>query len=109
MQTTAIRTVANSLPENEVILLTLLISKRYIPYTHLQKIPQFPQLIHLEPHLANNRCGVFLIFRCNTQKHSRLSVNGKISKKLHPYFSACTACYNPIVYFSWLRVFFPTV
>ena len=38
MQTTAIRTVANSLPENEVILLTLLISKRYIPYTDLHKI-----------------------------------------------------------------------
>ena len=38
MQTTAIRTVTNSLPENEVILLTLLISKRYIPYTDLQKI-----------------------------------------------------------------------
>lgn len=37
MQTTAIGTVANSLPENEVILLTLLISKRYIPYTDLQK------------------------------------------------------------------------
>jgi len=37
MQTTAIRTVANSLPENEVILLTLLISKKYIPYTDLQK------------------------------------------------------------------------
>ena len=37
MQTTAIRTVANSLPENEVILLTLLISKRYIPYTELHK------------------------------------------------------------------------
>ena len=37
MQTTAIRTVANSLPENEVILLTLLISKRYIPYTDLLK------------------------------------------------------------------------
>ena len=36
MQTTAIRTVANSLPENEVILLTLLISKRYIPYTDLR-------------------------------------------------------------------------
>ena len=35
MQTTAIGTVANSLPENEVILLTLLISKRYIPYTDL--------------------------------------------------------------------------
>ena len=38
MQTTAIRTVANSLPQNEVILLTLLISKRYIPYTDLTKI-----------------------------------------------------------------------
>lgn len=38
MQTTAIRTVANSLPQNEVILLTLLISKRYIPYTDLRKI-----------------------------------------------------------------------
>ncbi len=38
MQTTAIRTVANSLPRNEVILLTLLISKRYIPYTDLRKI-----------------------------------------------------------------------
>lgn len=37
MQTTAIRTVANSLPENGVILLTFLISKRYIPYTDLRK------------------------------------------------------------------------
>ena len=37
MQTTAIRTVANSLPENKVILLTLLISKRYITYTDLRK------------------------------------------------------------------------
>ena len=42
MQTTAIRTVANSLPENEVILLTLLISKRYIPYTDLQKYIVLP-------------------------------------------------------------------
>ena len=38
MQTAAIRTVAYSLPQNEVILLTLLISRRYIPYTDLQKI-----------------------------------------------------------------------
>ena len=38
MQTTAIGTVANSLPENEVILLTLLISRRYIHYIDLQKI-----------------------------------------------------------------------
>ena len=37
MQTTAIRTLANSLPQNEVILLTLLISERYIPYTDLHK------------------------------------------------------------------------
>ena len=35
MQTTAIRTVANSLPQNEVILLTLLISTGYIPNTKL--------------------------------------------------------------------------
>ena len=38
MQTTANRTVANSLPKNEVILLTLLISKSYIPYTDLLKL-----------------------------------------------------------------------
>lgn len=38
MQTTAIRTVANSLPENGVILLTHLISNSYIPYTDLRKI-----------------------------------------------------------------------
>lgn len=38
MQTTAIGTVANSLPENKVILITLLNSSRYIPYTKLQKI-----------------------------------------------------------------------
>jgi len=38
MQTTAIGTVANSLPENEVIFLILLISKRYIHYTDLRKI-----------------------------------------------------------------------
>ena len=37
MQSTAIGTVAKSLPQNDVILLTLLISKRYIPYTDLRK------------------------------------------------------------------------
>ncbi len=37
MQTTAIGTVAKSLPQNVVILLTLLIPKRYIPYTDLLK------------------------------------------------------------------------
>jgi len=38
MQTTAIGTVANSLPQNEVIFLTILISNRYVPYTDLRKI-----------------------------------------------------------------------
>ena len=37
MQTTAMGTVANSLPKNEIILLTLLISDWYIPYTDLIK------------------------------------------------------------------------
>ena len=44
MQTTAIRTVANPLPENEIILLTLLISKRYIPYTDFKKICEITAL-----------------------------------------------------------------
>ena len=38
MQTTAIGTVAKSLPQNKVILLNLLISNSYIPYTDLHKI-----------------------------------------------------------------------
>ena len=38
MQTTAIGTVANSLPENEVILLTLLISKGDILFAELRNI-----------------------------------------------------------------------
>lgn len=49
MQTTATGTVANSLPKNKVILPTLLIPKRYIPYTDFEKIfvtktyfPQYP-------------------------------------------------------------------
>ena len=39
MQTTAIRTVANSLPEKGVILLTLLISDRYILFAELHNNP----------------------------------------------------------------------
>ena len=38
MQTTAIGTVANLLPENEVILLTFLISKGYILFAKLRNI-----------------------------------------------------------------------
>lgn len=45
MQTTAMGTVANSLPKNEIILLTLLISDWYIPYTDLIKIPVFTEKI----------------------------------------------------------------
>ena len=41
MQTTAIRTVAYLLPKNEVNLLTLLISKRYILNTDLHKNSDF--------------------------------------------------------------------
>ena len=52
MQTTAIRTVANSLPQNEVILLTLLISKRYIPYTDLRKNSVTDKL---RPHVSRPR------------------------------------------------------
>lgn len=37
MQTTAIVLVTNSLPENDVIRLTFLISSRYILYTNLRK------------------------------------------------------------------------
>lgn len=40
IQTTAIRTVASSLPENEVTLLTLLISRWYVSCTDLQKISE---------------------------------------------------------------------
>ena len=41
MQATAIGTVANSLPENEVILLILLISKGYILFAELLNIVVF--------------------------------------------------------------------
>ena len=53
MQTTAIRTVAYSLPENEVILLTLLISTRYILYTDLRKISH-PDSLQIGPVLGES-------------------------------------------------------
>lgn len=52
MQSTAIGTVANPLPQNEVILLTLLISKRYIPNTDLRKI--FEITLQNKERLNNN-------------------------------------------------------
>ena len=48
MQTTAIGTVANSLPENKVILITLLNSSRYIPYTNLLKEIEEPAFWRVE-------------------------------------------------------------
>ena len=54
MQTTAIRTVANSLPEKGVILLTLLISDRYILFAELQNKSDIFCLCHSEMHTIGN-------------------------------------------------------
>ena len=56
MQTTAIRTVANSLPENKVILLTLLISKRCIPYTDLRKKADSIPISRVKSHKKRGAC-----------------------------------------------------
>ena len=76
MQTTANRTVANSLPKNEVIFLTLLISKRYIPYTDLRKIS-----------------------RIALQNKERLN-NNPIEKHLHivPYAPVTSELTAPIIF-----------
>ena len=47
MQTTAIGTVANSLPENKVILLTLLISKGYILFAELHNNYDYGSVLNL--------------------------------------------------------------
>lgn len=53
MQTTAIGMVTNSLPGNGVILLTILISKRSIPYTDLREIgDRLPFLLAFAPDMA---------------------------------------------------------
>ena len=51
MQTTAIGTVDNSLPENEVILLTLLISKGDILFAELRNYLFSADTLH-----AQNKC-----------------------------------------------------
>lgn len=48
MQTTAIGTVANSLPQNEVIFLTILISNRYVPYTDLLEQSAYYYMIQID-------------------------------------------------------------
>ena len=57
MQTTAIGTVANSLPENEVILLTLLISKGYI---------LFAELLNILRLCLRELC--YIVFSCKSKK-----------------------------------------
>ena len=52
MQTTAIGTVTNSLPQNEVILLTLLISGRYISYTDLMNNSDIHTIVRI---ISQNR------------------------------------------------------
>ena len=62
MQTTAIRTVANSLPENEVIFLTLLISNRYILFAELriknEKQSESRQEAHRAAHSHGTPCSI---------------------------------------------------
>ena len=55
MQTTAIRTVANSLPEKGVILLTLLISDRYILFAELRNLSWSEKEMEQNPHSERNR------------------------------------------------------
>ena len=57
-QTTAIGTVAKSLPQNKVILLNRLISNSYIPYTDLRKFP-IPA-----PTAARVNCGMLFDISC---------------------------------------------
>lgn len=69
MQTTAIGTVANSLPKNKVILLTLLSSKRYI------LIAKFMQYI------CNTQMAKQGIFQENEEKNADFYVIKHISHK----------------------------
>ena len=62
MQTTAIGTVANSLPQNEVIFLTILILNRYVPYTDLRKIFVCGVLIFVQLVVKEAHGSLFLRF-----------------------------------------------
>ncbi len=86
MQTTAIRTVANSLPQNEVILLTLLISKRYIPYTDLHK------MFGLRAFLVQQNRPV----RLSEQSHS-------LSGRSHSLYDLCRNAGLPVLFRTAVR------
>ena len=66
MQSTAIGTVAKSLPKNREILLNRLISNSYIPYTDLQKksgiTEENPQSLYALSPETNKAQGHFNIF-----------------------------------------------
>ena len=71
MQTTAIRTVAKSLPQNEVILLTLLISNRYIPYTDLLKKADIRRVTPLKLDSARQSPSCAAVTRWHTTRCKR--------------------------------------
>lgn len=75
MQTTAIRTVAKSLPQNKVILLTCLISNSYIPYTDLRK--------------KSENCNFFAAFNKYTSNNSNFTPVQTTSK-----YRGCHIYYN---------------
>mgnify|MGYP000689312365 CR=1 FL=1 len=73
MQTTAIGTVAYSLPENEVIPITLLISRRYIPYTDLHK----------------KNCYIVHYLQISTIRHHSGNQNGYSNRVIYGYYFIC--------------------
>lgn len=64
MQTTAIRTVAKSLPQNEVILLTFLISKGYILFAELRNNFDPIDIRMLLSDYLNDICFDYLLIVC---------------------------------------------
>ena len=79
-RTTTIRTVANSLPENEAILLTFLISKRYIPHTDLRKFFRYSGTHIAHTHAAAASSGT------GRSPHNAPSTTGK--RRPHTHASA---------------------
>ena len=101
MQTTAIRTVANSLPENEVILLTLLISKRYIPYTDLHKnflISNISALLfHVLRIIPPVRASVPCVARCAVYGGAeRLCINIHMRVHIYSFGTSLTPRESPV-------------
>ena len=78
MQTTAIRTVAYSLPENEAILLTLLISNRYILFAELVNFFVFQIIFkNIFGNLAQNHLEIWrkIIWKFGAKSFGNLAQN----------------------------------